>query len=271
MKNKIKGFILGFIVATLLVGNMALATDGSISINVLLNNINLIVNGKKVDADTILYNETTYVPLRKVAQMLGKKVGWNGDTNTASINDKNYIEINNMGENKLNDLGVEFAIKIGDKYYILSNGNERLGYMSINNNGQLYIQEYRYFVLCFMTYLLSHSYTIEECDNPNLDGIIILQNEPNDIVQLDRWHEYEGIGTISIYKYTLHSKDKSKNFEIQLKDGHILPTSKEGIDSLVIINGKQYINISGILNYLDYNFRVYTDVEKGCNVIEILE
>lgn len=46
------------------------------------------MNGKKVDADNILYNGTTYVPLRAIAEMLGKEVSWDQVTRTASINDK---------------------------------------------------------------------------------------------------------------------------------------------------------------------------------------
>ena len=55
--------------------------------------VNLEVNGEKVEADNILYKGTTYVPLRAVAEMLGKEVGWDQDTRTASINDKEESNI----------------------------------------------------------------------------------------------------------------------------------------------------------------------------------
>lgn len=58
------------------------------NIEVLFNSVNLTVNGNKVSADTIVYNGTTYVPLRATADMLGKEVGWDQKTNTASVNDK---------------------------------------------------------------------------------------------------------------------------------------------------------------------------------------
>ena len=58
------------------------------NIEVLFNSVNLTVNGNKVNAETIVYNGTTYVPLRATADMLGKEVGWDQKTNTASINDK---------------------------------------------------------------------------------------------------------------------------------------------------------------------------------------
>ena len=47
--------------------------------------MNLKVNDQPVDADNILYNGTTYIPLRKTAEILGCDVGWDSDTDTAII------------------------------------------------------------------------------------------------------------------------------------------------------------------------------------------
>ena len=87
MKKYSKGFIMGLLVATLLM-NVALGETVKKTIEVVYNSVNLTVNGKKVDADNILYNGTTYVPLRAISEMLGKEVGWDQATSTASINDK---------------------------------------------------------------------------------------------------------------------------------------------------------------------------------------
>lgn len=87
MKKNLKGFVLGLIVATLLMST-ALGAGVKKTIEVAVNSINLTVNGNKVDADNIVYEGTTYVPLRAAGEMLGKDVGWNQETNTASINDK---------------------------------------------------------------------------------------------------------------------------------------------------------------------------------------
>ena len=87
MKKTIKGFVLGLIIATMLMSTV-LGAGVKKTIEVAFNSINLTINGEKVDADTILYEGTTYVPLRATGEMLGKDVGWNQATNTASINDK---------------------------------------------------------------------------------------------------------------------------------------------------------------------------------------
>lgn len=88
MKREIKGFLVGVLVTIILLGTVAFSQARSQTIEVFFNYVNLQVNGKKVDADNILYNGTTYVPLRAIAEMLGKEVSWDQVTRTASINDK---------------------------------------------------------------------------------------------------------------------------------------------------------------------------------------
>lgn len=88
MKKELKGFIIGVILTAMLASTVVFAGELTKSIEVVFNSVKLTVNGQKVAADTILYNGTTYVPLRATAEILGKYVGWDGATNTASINDK---------------------------------------------------------------------------------------------------------------------------------------------------------------------------------------
>lgn len=87
MKKTIKGIVLGSLITTILMSTAIGATIKK-TIEVTYNSVNLTVNGKKIVADNILYNGTTYVPLRAVADALGKEVGWVQETKTASINDK---------------------------------------------------------------------------------------------------------------------------------------------------------------------------------------
>ncbi len=87
MKKTFKGFIMGVVIATLLMSTV-LGASAKETIEVVFNSINLSVNGKKVEADNILYKGTTYVPLRATGDMLGKSVGWDEKTRTASIDDK---------------------------------------------------------------------------------------------------------------------------------------------------------------------------------------
>lgn len=86
-KITLKGFVLGIVVTTMLMST-AVGAQVRKTIDVIYNSVNVTVNGEKVDADNLLYKGTTYVPLRAISEMLGKEVGWDKKTNTASINDK---------------------------------------------------------------------------------------------------------------------------------------------------------------------------------------
>lgn len=52
--------------------------------------ITLIVNGKTVHTETISRNNTTYVPLRAVSELLGADVGWDQKTKTITITGEGY-------------------------------------------------------------------------------------------------------------------------------------------------------------------------------------
>jgi hypothetical protein len=69
---------------------VAFGTDFSELIRVYRNSITVMVNGTKVTADNFVYNGRTYIPIRAVAEMLSKDVGWNAITNVASIKDMVY-------------------------------------------------------------------------------------------------------------------------------------------------------------------------------------
>lgn len=111
MKSKHKGIIIIIIVLNLFIGSIVFATNGAKMIEVLFNNVNLKVNGETVEVDNITYNGTTYAPIRVVAEMLGKEVGWDGDTNTVSITD---IQPFNIAENFI--LHGFYAIESNDQF-----------------------------------------------------------------------------------------------------------------------------------------------------------
>lgn len=87
MRDKFQGFIIGVIVTLILLSTTTMAESLRQTIEVLFNQVNLEVNEHKVNSDNIAYNGTTYAPVRAVAEFLGKKVGWDGETQTVSIDD----------------------------------------------------------------------------------------------------------------------------------------------------------------------------------------
>lgn len=98
-KFKSKEFLTGVILTLILVSTINVFASGSIKkqIDVLYNDIKLVVDGKSVafgkdttgkQIEPFIYNGTTYLPVRAVGEALGKKVYWDGFTQTVYIGKK---------------------------------------------------------------------------------------------------------------------------------------------------------------------------------------
>ena len=83
MKGNIKSFICGMLVMGVISCAGVYAADVWQNINVLPNTIKVVVDGKEVQADNFLYNDTTYLPIRAVSEALGKDVQYDTQTSTA--------------------------------------------------------------------------------------------------------------------------------------------------------------------------------------------
>lgn len=88
MKGNIKSFICGMLVMGVISSAAVIAADNWQSINVLPNTIKVVVNGKEVQADNFLYNDTTYLPIRAVSEALKMDVQYDNATSTATISEK---------------------------------------------------------------------------------------------------------------------------------------------------------------------------------------
>lgn len=123
-KKKYKFFIALMIIGLFAIsGSISKAESIAQQIQVKFNSINISVNGEAVNSKNILYEGSTYVPLRDVAEMLGKDVIWDDDTRTAHINDKN-LELDSSPK----DDGFKFRnVSWGDTKYEVkkSEGNKK--------------------------------------------------------------------------------------------------------------------------------------------------
>lgn len=88
MKKELKGFICGVVATTLVAGGAAFAAGQWKTIDVLENDITVMVDGKQVAESNFVYNDRTYLPLRAVAEAVGKPVDYDTTTNTAYIGQK---------------------------------------------------------------------------------------------------------------------------------------------------------------------------------------
>ena len=74
---------------TCIFGSSAYADGLFKKIDVIVNSVKINVNNKPVSVDNFVHNGTTYVPLRAISEMLGKKINWTLETSTVDINDDN--------------------------------------------------------------------------------------------------------------------------------------------------------------------------------------
>lgn len=88
MKKELKGFVCGFTAMAVLSVGVASASGFWDTINVLRNDISVVVNGENITADNFLYNDTTYLPLRAVAEAVGKPVDYDAARNIAYLGEK---------------------------------------------------------------------------------------------------------------------------------------------------------------------------------------
>ena len=95
MKKSIRIYVTGFISAIVLLslGGAVYAAARTQSITVTYNNIRLVVNGEAVtprdaqgnEVEPFLYNGTTFLPVRALADALGQTVRWDGETATVYV------------------------------------------------------------------------------------------------------------------------------------------------------------------------------------------
>jgi len=96
LKKTLKGYLLGFISATLLLSCVtAFAANTTTLYDVIANGVKIVVDGQKLNptdvngnkVEPIIYNGTTYLPVRAVANALGKAVYWDGPNYTVYLGD----------------------------------------------------------------------------------------------------------------------------------------------------------------------------------------
>ncbi len=130
MKNMNKRILIFGVIAALLLSTAAFAGGYRKKIEVMFNSVNIKVNGNPVKANNIVYNGTTYVPIRAVSEMLEKEVKWDKKTRTASIND---IDKNIISEEDAMDLVGNVGKNKYDRFSLMPSGTENV------NNKMFYV------------------------------------------------------------------------------------------------------------------------------------
>lgn len=95
LKNTLKGYLIGVLSAAILIGGVTYAANTTTLYDVVANGVKIVVNGKKLNptdangkkVEPIIYNGTTYLPVRAVANALGEAVYWDGPNFTVYLGD----------------------------------------------------------------------------------------------------------------------------------------------------------------------------------------
>ena len=86
MRKEHKTFIAGFLTAAILMSTTIFADNITKVIEVLFNSVDIVVEGEDIQLDNIVYEGTTYVPLRKIfEEVVGREVKWDAETSTVII------------------------------------------------------------------------------------------------------------------------------------------------------------------------------------------
>mgnify|MGYP000992879912 CR=1 FL=1 len=131
--KRTRDIFIGILIGCILMATPVLADSVLTKIDVVLNGVNVQLEGQGVQVDSILYNGTTYLPMRKVAELVGKNIDWNNDTKTANIVEKFKTEEDERGDD-LKENSNEFKLYNDDDlyYYAEKNGEK---YISLQTLG----------------------------------------------------------------------------------------------------------------------------------------
>ncbi len=96
--KKILGYLcVGFLSAVVLISGVTYSANATTLYNVISDGIKIVIDGQKINptdangnvVEPIIYNGTTYLPVRAVANAIGKAVYWDGPNYTVYLGDMN--------------------------------------------------------------------------------------------------------------------------------------------------------------------------------------
>ena len=140
MKKRLQGLIVGVLIGATITGGVVFAANTTTLYDVIASGIKIIVDGQKLNptdvngnkVEPIIYNGTTYLPVRAVANALGKAVYWDGPNYTVYLGEMDggleypTVELENMIN--ISEYNIKKTNRLTDNY-----GN-RYGRAIINNN-----------------------------------------------------------------------------------------------------------------------------------------
>lgn len=131
MKKFVSGLIVGLILATTL-GTMAANNE----VTAVFAKFNFVVNGevKQLETDPLVYQGTTYLPVRVISNILGYDVTYKADTRTIELNSVQTPNKNLGGKENVNTTITFDYIELRD---LKNYGVDEILYGGINGNDNM--------------------------------------------------------------------------------------------------------------------------------------
>lgn len=180
IKQKLKYFISGFAVATLMFSTMTAFADSlEKDIKVIFTGSKIYVNGKLTDlrdakgnkVEPMAYNGTNYLPVRAIAQALNQTVEWDAKNNSIYIGQRPELGTPNVWIDELDHLNVSGT------YYKWDKDNDKA------NSGQSYQHGIRFKVYRYSTYTPSVEYLLDQKYKTFKGTIVLPYNDKNHNVE----------------------------------------------------------------------------------------
>ena len=137
--QRLKDMVCGAVIASMVLcsGTVAFAKVANMNIPVSFSNIKIIVDGKQLSTskEPFTYNGTTYLPVRAVAEAVGKDVTWDGATKTVYLGEKPQ-NTTQTTSNQTTELSAKeyYYEKYGSFYYDLLVTNNSPDALRIESN-----------------------------------------------------------------------------------------------------------------------------------------
>lgn len=140
--KRFRDIFIGVLIGCMIMATPVLADSILTKIDVVLNGVNVQLEGQDVQVDSILYNGSTYLPMRKVVELVGKDIEWKQETMTANIIEKTDVK-EKEGDNVPNEAN---AIKelTYNEFISMFDKMVALNYVDDTAEPNLFIRHYIY-------------------------------------------------------------------------------------------------------------------------------
>jgi len=140
--KRFRDIFIGVLIGCMIMATPVLADSILTKIDVVLNGVNVQLEGQDVQVDSILYNGSTYLPMRKVVELVGKDIEWNQETMTANIIEKTDVK-EKEGDNVPNEVNVIKELMY-DEFISMFDKMVVLDYVDETTEPNLFIRHYIY-------------------------------------------------------------------------------------------------------------------------------